>query len=69
MRITTIVALKNQGKPCDFHTKPCDTPITESHSYINTLFEYNPDDHIPLEVVRGDETTQVEIILGEAQQT
>ena len=53
----------------DIIIKLGDIPIDESHSYVNALFEYNPGDQVTLEVVRGDETTQVEIILGEAQQT
>ena len=53
----------------DIIIKLGDIPIDESHSYVNALFEYNPGDQVTLEVVRGDETTQVEIILREAQQT
>lgn len=53
----------------DIITKLGDIPIDESHSYVNALFEYNPGDQVTVEVVRGDETMPVEIILGEAQQT
>jgi 2-alkenal reductase len=51
----------------DIITKIGNVALDESHSYVNALFEYKPGDQIPLEVVRGNSTLQVEVTLGEAQ--
>lgn len=51
----------------DIITKIGDVAIDESHSYINSLFEYQPGDLIPLTVVRNGEETQLQITLGEAK--
>ena len=53
----------------DIITRLGDIPIDETHSYVNALFEYKPGDRVALEVVRGNDTMQVDITLGEAQQT
>jgi S1-C subfamily serine protease len=52
----------------DIITKIGDVALDETHSYVNTLFEFQPGDQIPLEVVRGNETMQVQVTLGEAPQ-
>jgi 2-alkenal reductase len=51
----------------DIITKLGDVALGETHSYVNTLFKFNPGDQINLEVVRGNERMQVRITLGEAQ--
>jgi 2-alkenal reductase len=51
----------------DIITKIGNVALDESHSYVNALFEYKPGDEIPLEVVRGNSTLQVQVRLGEAQ--
>lgn len=51
----------------DIITKVGDVALDETHSYINTLFTFNPGDPINLEVVRDNKTMQVQIRLGEAQ--
>ena len=51
----------------DIITKVGDVALDENHSYVNTLFEFQPGDQITLDVVRGNETTQVAVTLGEAQ--
>ena len=51
----------------DIITKVGDVALDETHSYVNTLFEFQPGDQVTLDVVRGDETTQVDVTLGEAQ--
>lgn len=53
----------------DIITKIGDVALDESHSYVNTLFKFQPGDQITLEVVRGNDTMQVEVTLGEAQRT
>ncbi len=53
----------------DIITRLGDIPIDETHSYVNALFEYKPGDRVTLEVVRENDTMQVDITLGEAQQT
>ena len=50
----------------DIITKIGDTAIDETHSYINTLFLYKPGDQVTLEVVRGGQTLQLQVTLGES---
>lgn len=50
----------------DIITRVGDIVLDETHSYINTLFNYKPGDQINLEVVRSGETIQVQITLGES---
>ena len=51
----------------DIITKVGEVPLDETHSYVNALFAYKPGDHIDLEVVRGSQTIQVQVVLGEGQ--
>jgi serine protease Do len=51
----------------DIITKVGDVTLDETHSYVNTLFTFKPGDQINLEVVRGNDTVQVQVKLGEAQ--
>ena len=51
----------------DIITKIGDVSIDETHSYVNALFEYKAGDQITLELIRGSETMQVRVTLGEAQ--
>ena len=51
----------------DIITKIGDVALDETHSYVNTLFEFQSGDQITLGVVRGNQTMQVQVTLGEAQ--
>ena len=51
----------------DIITKVGNVTLDETHSYVNTLFTFKPGDQINLEVVRGNDTVQVQVTLGEAQ--
>ena len=51
----------------DIIIKIGDVSIDETHSYVNSLFEYKPGDQITLELVRGNETMHVSVTVGEAQ--
>jgi serine protease Do len=51
----------------DIITRIGEVSIDETHSYVNALFEYKPGDQITLALVRGNETLQVNVTLGEAQ--
>ena len=51
----------------DIITKIGDVVLDETHSYVNELFEYKPGDQVNLEVVRGNQRIQVQVVLGEAQ--
>ena len=51
----------------DIITKIGDIALDETHSYVNTLFAFQPGDQITLGVVRGNERMQLEVTLGEAQ--
>lgn len=53
----------------DIITRIGEVTIDETHSYINALFEFQPGDQVTLEVVRGNETLQVQVTLGERSQT
>jgi 2-alkenal reductase len=50
----------------DIITKIGDVALDESHSYVNTLFKFQPGDQVTLAVVRGNDTVQVQVTLGEA---
>jgi 2-alkenal reductase len=52
----------------DIITKIGNVVLDETHSYVNTLFEFQPGNQVPLEVIRGNETMQVQVTLGEAPQ-
>jgi 2-alkenal reductase len=54
-------------KEGDIITKVGEVALDENHSYVNTLFKFQPGDQITLDIVRGDKTTQVNVTLGEAQ--
>lgn len=51
----------------DIITKIGDVAIDETHSYINSLFEHQPGDTIPLTVMRAGKEMQLQITLGEAK--
>ena len=51
----------------DIITKIGDVAIDETHSYINSLFEHQPGDMIPLTVMRAGKEMQLQITLGEAK--
>lgn len=51
----------------DIITKVGDQTLDESHSYINTLFKHSPGEKVTLEVLRGKQTRQISVTLGESQ--
>jgi 2-alkenal reductase len=40
------------------------TALDESHTYLNTLFNYKPGDQVTMDLVRNNQTIQVKITLG-----
>jgi 2-alkenal reductase len=40
------------------------TALDESHTYLNTLFNYKPGDQVTLDLIRNNQTMQVKITLG-----
>ena len=53
----------------DIITKVGEVALDGTHSYVNALFTFKPGDQITLEIVRGNDTRQLEMTLGEAQHT
>ncbi len=51
----------------DIITKVGNVALDQTHSYINALFAYKPGDQVTLEVVRGSQTMQIQVTLGEAR--
>ncbi|HET6822367.1 MAG TPA: PDZ domain-containing protein, partial [Anaerolineales bacterium] len=51
----------------DIITKIGEVTLDETHSYVNTLFEFQPGDQVTLDVVRANESMQLDVTLGEAQ--
>lgn len=51
----------------DIITKVGDITIDETHSYVNSLFNYKPGDTISLTVMRDGKETQLQVTLGESQ--
>jgi len=40
------------------------TALDESHTYLNTLFDYKPGDQVTLDLIRNNQTMQVKVTLG-----
>lgn len=53
-------------QPGDIITRISSTPIDETHSYFNTLFQYKPGDQVTVEVVRNGKTIELQVTLGES---
>jgi putative serine protease PepD len=51
----------------DIITQVGDTPLDANHTYINALFAHSPGETIQVEVMRGMETIDLEVKLGEAR--
>ena len=51
----------------DIITKVGDVTLDETHSYVNTLFTFNPGDQVTLTVMRDGKEIQVQVSLGETQ--
>ena len=54
-------------QPNDMITHVGGTALDESHSYINTLFHYQPGEQVTVEFVRDGERLQAQVTLGESQ--
>jgi serine protease Do len=52
-------------QPGDILTQIGDTAIDETHSYLNTLFQYQPGDTVTLTFVRDRRQMQAQVTLGE----
>jgi serine protease Do len=53
-------------QPGDILTRIGSTPLDETHSYINALYQYKPGDQVTVEVVRGGKVLQFQVTLGES---
>jgi len=51
----------------DIITKVGDVALDETHSYVNTLFTFNPGDQVTLTLMRDGKEMQVQVTLGEAK--
>lgn len=51
----------------DIITKIGDVALDETHSYVNTLFTFQPGDQVTLTLMRGKNEMQVQVTLGEAK--
>lgn len=54
-------------QPGDIITRMGDIPIDDTHSYLNTLFSYTPGQTIPIQILRGQESIQLSVTLGESK--
>ncbi len=50
----------------DIITKIGDVAIDQNHSYLNTLYTYQPGDQVTLSVIRNGQTLQLQVKLGES---
>jgi serine protease Do len=50
----------------DIITRVGEVTLDEEHSYINALFEYEAGQQVQVELARGGQVIQVEVLLGEA---
>ena len=53
-------------QPGDMINQIDNVPLDATHSYLNTLFSYNPGDQIALTIVRNGQTLQAKVTLAEA---
>ncbi|NWG05302.1 MAG: trypsin-like peptidase domain-containing protein [Chloroflexi bacterium] len=53
----------------DIIVKVGDVALDETHSYVNTLFTFQPGDQITLTILRNGKKMQVQITLGEAKRS
>jgi len=53
----------------DIITQVGDVTLDETHSYVNSLFTFNPGDQINLTLMRNGKEMQVQITLGEAKRS
>jgi 2-alkenal reductase len=51
----------------DIITRMGDIPLDGEHTYINALFAHSPGDTITLEVLRGLDTLELQVVLGESK--
>lgn len=49
----------------DIITRVGDISLDEKHPFINALFSYAPGEKVTLEVIRGDQDLELEVVLGE----
>jgi serine protease Do len=49
----------------DILTRIGDVALDETHSYINALFNYKPGDQVTVELMRGTQSIQMQVTLGE----
>ena len=52
-------------QPGDIITQIGDVPLDADHSFINALFSYSPGEEITLQIMRGQELIEVNVMLGE----
>ena len=43
--------------------------LDETHSYINSLFQQNPGDHVTITIMRDSKNMQIDVVLGETKNT
>ncbi len=53
-------------KQGDIITRVGEIVLDEKHPFINALFSYAPGDEVTLEVIRGNQTINIHVVLGEA---
>jgi len=53
-------------QPHDIITRIGEVSIDETHSYLNSLFQYQPGDTVSVSFMRGDMEMQVDVTLGES---
>jgi 2-alkenal reductase len=52
----------------DIITRIGEVAIDETHSFLNALFQYNPGDQVPVQVVREGSQFELQVTLGESGQ-
>jgi 2-alkenal reductase len=51
----------------DIITRMGDIPLDGEHTYINALFAHSPGDTVTIEVLRGLDTLELQVVLGESK--
>jgi len=68
--VTNVTSNSPAGKaglqPDDIIIQIGDIPIDETHSYINVLFQYKPDDQVTVVVLRNSQKLDFQVTLGES---
>ena len=58
-------AARSNLLPGDIFTKIGDIALDEEHTFVNTLFAFQPGETVTIEILRGDSAIRIQATFGE----